>query len=282
MENEGWVKLHRKLLKWEWRDDANTGWLFMCCLMSTNHQDNKWHGILVKKGSFITSQKKLSSLTGLTIRQVRVSLTKLKMTGELTVQANNVYSIITIQNWNRYQQDDRPLDRPMTDQRQTDDRPMTTNNNDNNEKNDKNEENILPPKNFLNRLTLTKSQLNAFAKEFQGLSTTEIKEQQEKCNAYMNMSSDNYNNPGLFFRGWLKNYQTDKHEAKIKEEFKSSPADYLPIISEEEKKRNLEKLANIKLKLKEKLTMPKSWKSLDDQKANTLRNEALKRFSSDS
>lgn len=44
----------------------------------------------------------------------------------------------------------------------------------------------------------------AFQKAFPGMSSQEIKDEARKCSEYMTMSSGEYMNPGLFFRGWMR------------------------------------------------------------------------------
>ena len=135
---QGYIKLHRQILEWEWYKNIPVRVLFEHCLLRANHKDKKWQGHLIKKGSFITSYENLSIETGLTVRKVRTALDKLKMTGEVTHQTTSQYSIISINNWDEFQLDDKPNDKQMTNERQTNDKRVTTNNNDKNDKNDKN------------------------------------------------------------------------------------------------------------------------------------------------
>ena len=149
---EGFIKLHRKLIEWEWFSDINTTHLFLYCLLRANYEDKKWRGIDIRRGSFITSLDRLSKDTGLTVRQVRTALDKLKSTGELTSKTTSQYSIISIKNYNLYQDNDKQIDNPMTSERQTNDKRMTT---DKNIKNNKNNKNIKEKKKlgeFLNVL----------------------------------------------------------------------------------------------------------------------------------
>ena len=126
MENNGFIKLWRSFIKWEWYDDINTKTLFLHCLLKANWEDKRWHGHLIEKGSFVTSLSKLSKETKLSVRQVRTSLDKLKMTGELTKETTENFTIITVNNWASYQGYDTLNDKPMTRQRQGDDKAMTT------------------------------------------------------------------------------------------------------------------------------------------------------------
>lgn len=135
---DGWIKIHRQLEDWEWYKNIPVKTLFIHCLIKANHKDNKWQGIIIKKGSFVTSYENLAFETGLTVRQVRTALNKLKMTGEVTHKGQAKYSIITINNWDEFQENDKQVDKQMTSERQASDKQMTTNKNDKNEKNDKN------------------------------------------------------------------------------------------------------------------------------------------------
>lgn len=100
---EAFIKIHKKMLKWEWYHDTNTFRLFMHCLLKANWQDCTWRGVELKRGQFVTSLSKLSTETGLSVHQIRGSLDALKMTGELTSKTTNKFRIITVNNWDKYQ-----------------------------------------------------------------------------------------------------------------------------------------------------------------------------------
>lgn len=122
---DAFIKLYKKMLDWEWYDDPNTCRLFIHCLLKANWKSGSWHGISYEPGQFITSLPSLANETKLTVRQVRVALDHLKMTGELTVFRQANCRVITVNNWNEYQGNDRPSVRRVTDKRQTCDRPVT-------------------------------------------------------------------------------------------------------------------------------------------------------------
>jgi len=129
---EGWIKLHRKILEWEWYDDHNTFRLFIHCLLRANHKPKKWRGKQIDRGQFITSLSHLSQeLSGrhskLSVRQVRTSLDKLILTGELTNNSTNKYRLITVNNYSLHQVNDKQADKQVTSKRQTNDKQMTTN-----------------------------------------------------------------------------------------------------------------------------------------------------------
>ena len=75
---EGWIKIHRQILNWEWYKDINVKILFIHLLLTANHQEKNWKGQLVKRGQKLTSLQHLANETGLTLQQTRTSLIKLK------------------------------------------------------------------------------------------------------------------------------------------------------------------------------------------------------------
>lgn len=99
----GYIKLHRQITRWEWYTDVNTKSLFLHCLLMANHKDNQWRGIEIKRGSFITSLRKLATEIGLTVSQTRTSLKKLEMTQEITQQSHTHNTLIKVLNYEQYQ-----------------------------------------------------------------------------------------------------------------------------------------------------------------------------------
>lgn len=136
---EGWIKLHRQLLEWEWYDEPNTFRLFIHCLLKANHKGKKYRGDIINAGTFYTSRDILSKETGLTTRQVRTSLNKLKTTNELTIKSSRKGTVIQVVNYNKYQVTDQQNDQRATNERPTNDQRATSNKNDKNVKNDNKE-----------------------------------------------------------------------------------------------------------------------------------------------
>lgn len=99
----GFIKLHRRFLKWEWYNDINSRILFLHCLLRANHEPTIWQGQEIKRGQFITSLSNLAKEVGLSVQQVRTALDKLKTTHEITHETTRHNSIISINNWNKWQ-----------------------------------------------------------------------------------------------------------------------------------------------------------------------------------
>ena len=137
MSQKGFIVLHRSLLDWEWYADKNTKCLFLHLLLTANFEDKKWRGVDVKRGQVISGRIELAKSTGLTEREIRTSLSKLKATNELTIKSTNKFSLITLTNYSLYQdiaekndqQKDHPKDQRKTSERPASDQQATTNKN---------------------------------------------------------------------------------------------------------------------------------------------------------
>lgn len=139
MKTIGWIKLHRKLLNWEWWGDHNTTILFIYLLLKANHEDKKWKGITCKRGQVITGLHKINQQTSLPIQKIRTSIKRLKSTNEITTKSTNKFTIITLNNWDDYQLElTSKSTSKLTNNQQTTNKQLTTNKNYKNVKNDKN------------------------------------------------------------------------------------------------------------------------------------------------
>lgn len=123
---EGYIKLHRGLVDWEWWDDHNTTRLWIYILVSANWKDKKWRGKVIKRGSFITSLDHLSKGSGLSLMQVRTSLKKLINTGEINKQTTNAFTLITVVSYDSYQDNNKPHNKRVTNEQQTNNKRITT------------------------------------------------------------------------------------------------------------------------------------------------------------
>lgn len=99
----GFIKIHRCLVNWEWYDDINTKVLWFHILLKANFKPTKWHGIELEAGQLITSYASLAKETRLSTQRVRTSIERLKSTGEITIKTTNKFTLVTVANWEKYQ-----------------------------------------------------------------------------------------------------------------------------------------------------------------------------------
>ena len=102
-----YIKLDRKLLSWEWKDDPNMVALWIEILLQANYTETKWHGETYEPGTFPTSYEKLARATGLTKSQVRTCLSKLELTREIALiphtKSHNRETKICVVKWAEFQ-----------------------------------------------------------------------------------------------------------------------------------------------------------------------------------
>lgn len=119
--DNGYIKLHRAILNWEWYDDPVTTRVFMHLLLTANIKSNKYQGYEIPEGSRVFSYSKLADETNLSVRNVRTAINHLKSTGEVTSSRTPKFSIISIVNWATYQ-GNRQGKRQAADKEATSDR----------------------------------------------------------------------------------------------------------------------------------------------------------------
>ncbi len=133
---EGWISLHRKFLSWEWFDKPEMVQLFIWLLLNANYTDKKWQGKVVKRGQILTTTPKIMEALRFSEQQARTCISRLKSTGEITCKATNRYTIITICNYDIYQNDNLEsngqnngqTNTPATDEQRTNNGHNITNN----------------------------------------------------------------------------------------------------------------------------------------------------------
>lgn len=103
----GYIKLDRKLLDWCWYHDANTFRLWIHLLLTARFNDGKFENVQLHAGDVVTSYKSLSKALSISIQQARTAVGHLVSTQEITISPHRHFSVISIKNWNQYQQGNR-------------------------------------------------------------------------------------------------------------------------------------------------------------------------------
>jgi SOS response regulatory protein OraA/RecX len=103
---EGWIRIHRKILEWDWYSDINTKSVFLHLLLKSNFIEKSWKGISIKRGQMFTSISHLSIDIGISEKQIRNSLKKLQTTKEIEIKGASNGTMITVCNYEIYQSDE--------------------------------------------------------------------------------------------------------------------------------------------------------------------------------
>ena len=138
---QGWIKLHRKIKNhWIWRNPFYLQ-LWIDFLMRANHEDSKIlmgsSFIELNRGTFITSQLKLAKEYMCSRKRINTFLNLLKKDQMIDFQGNSKFTMITISNYNSYQ------DRFTTEEHQKNNKGTAWEHQGDTDKNVKNEKKII-------------------------------------------------------------------------------------------------------------------------------------------
>ena len=153
--NEGWIKLYRCLMsKAIWTSStAKQKVILITLLMMANHEGREWEWqgkqFKAMPGQFVTSAASIIKKAGkdITRQNVRTALEKFKKYEFLTYISTNSGLLVTIQNWELYQDTNskanQPINHEVTNPQPTPNQQVTTNKNDKNDKNVKNDKKYI-------------------------------------------------------------------------------------------------------------------------------------------
>lgn len=109
MDN-GFVKFYRKMTEWKWYTHETTFRVFIHLIFKAQWEDKYVDGILLKRGQVKTTWKEIASELKILDKRnqparqpVRTALKNLKSTNDITTKKTNKGTIITINNYNKYQ-----------------------------------------------------------------------------------------------------------------------------------------------------------------------------------
>ena len=117
----GYIKLWRRTLDSGLLQHPTAWQLFGYLLLMANSKPHKRiiAGVMTesKPGEVVTGRERLAEELGLSVQQIRTALNLLKKMEIITIRSTNKYSVITLINWDRYQQQEpasQPADQPAS------------------------------------------------------------------------------------------------------------------------------------------------------------------------
>ena len=121
-----YIKVYYSMLDWEWYDDANTFRVFMHLMFIANRNAHPYHGDVIHRGEALASLEFIAKSLNISVRNVRTAIEHLKATQEITTRKIDKTSVIRLNNYNKYQRDNRITDNEVTTNRQRTDNEVTT------------------------------------------------------------------------------------------------------------------------------------------------------------
>lgn len=126
----GWIKLHRALAD-HWlssNPDSLSVWVHL--LLQANHTEVKRQingsVLAIQAGQIITSRKSLSEKTGVQESKVERVLKRLETEQQISQRGLSKFRVISILNWDLYQQNEQQNEQQMNSRRTADEQQMNT------------------------------------------------------------------------------------------------------------------------------------------------------------
>lgn len=155
--SEGWISIHRKIKNSNWYKDSQYVHLWLHLLLSACYKDTDVkvgnNIIHLKRGQLLTSRKSLESDVHIQESKIYRILKCFENEQQIEQQKNRKYTIISIINYDMYQQNEQQFDCLLNKKRTTAEQSTNTYNNNNKYYSillNKYKEN--PPKNFWEKL----------------------------------------------------------------------------------------------------------------------------------
>lgn len=217
----GWISIHRKIKEhWVWEEKPfSKGQAWIDLLMMANHEDKKVllgaELIEVKRGSRITSIRKLCDRWGWSNTKVNTFLKLLKQDGMIEIKSDTKKTTLTIVNYSDYQYSEN---HKTSDKNHASDTQATrkhTNNNDNNDNNDNKYKSVVDylnkkaNKNFKSTTKGTQRFINARMNE--GFTLDDfIKVIDKKTNQWLGGEMEQYLRPQTLFGTKFESYLNER------------------------------------------------------------------------
>jgi len=111
MNDDSWIKCYRKIREWRYRTDPEIFSVWMYLLLHAYHKERYQtignQNVLVKRGQVPVGRYAISEETGVEPSKVVRILNKLKSEHQIEQQTTNKFSMITIVNWEQYQNNEQ-------------------------------------------------------------------------------------------------------------------------------------------------------------------------------
>ncbi|RXG13980.1 hypothetical protein DSM03_10193 [Leeuwenhoekiella aestuarii] len=221
----GWIKMHRKLLEWEWYNDVPVRLTFMHLLLTANWEYTEYKKYPIQRGQCITGTSETPKKIGISKQQFRTAISKLKSTGEITTYSTNKFTVVTLVKYDDYQPNEeesttKPTRNPTREQHQNNTQP----NNTIRSKEDKEIKNIR--NNLLSEINISdvedsEKKYFQIAKSFQQLFIKNLEEKNSTTKDQRKATYKNYVDP---IRLMFQRDEVNKDQVTMAYKFLNSPA----------------------------------------------------------
>ena len=100
---EGYILIDRNMCDWQWWHKHNTVIVFLWLLMKAQFHESYFGGQKIERGQVATTLENIEKSNGLSRQEVRTAIFNLKKTEAITITRCSKFNIITIVNYDEYQ-----------------------------------------------------------------------------------------------------------------------------------------------------------------------------------
>ena len=126
MYDKGHIIVKREIKNWGWYSNSKVFTVFVHLLIEANWKEGYWEGNTIKRGELVTSLGEIATLCGLSIQEVRTCMKILGGAGEVLSRRVGKRSILTICNYDDYQDDQQDSNTIATSQQQVSNKSATS------------------------------------------------------------------------------------------------------------------------------------------------------------
>ncbi|MBT8187835.1 MAG: hypothetical protein KJO73_09105 [Croceitalea sp.] len=125
---DGWVKIHRKLLNSRYGKSIELLGLWTYLILRANHAQKFFtsKGVKLCPGQLATGRKQIAKDLGINEHKVDRLLKKLEIEQQIEQQTFNKYRIISIVNWSSYQKSEHVVEQQVSNNRATSEQQVST------------------------------------------------------------------------------------------------------------------------------------------------------------
>jgi len=234
---QGWIKLYRKLLNSPIFSSEKGLKVWVWCLLKATHSGYEQYVgrslVKLNPGQFVFGRQVASGELRMKQSTVWGWICQLKSDSYIDIIPSSKYSVISIKNWSDYQGFDSQSDNKKT----TDEQQMDTN------KNVKNDKNNI----YSSRKSLTDEVCEEISNQY-SVSLKAVKDLRDDLVLYCDSKAKKYSNYKATLQNWVRRAIKDKKIFKV-EVFKQPE---ILEISEEERVKNIQMIAEIRQKVLKK------------------------------
>ncbi len=209
MNNQGWIKIHRKLLNSLIFSSEKGLKVWIWCLLKANHEETDFYigrqKIHILPGQFVTGKNTAKEELEMAVGTIWFWLKQLEVEHNIERKSTNKYSVITILKWKDYQQIEPKIERRLNADRTQIVQQIEPNNNIENEEND----NKISSKKYIKKVefnsltTLTEPILQEISTKY-GVSLPFVKDSLDSMTNWLLAKNKTYHDYKAGLINWVK------------------------------------------------------------------------------